>query len=85
MWVGIMHNAKHCFTSLNEVMFHWSSIAERLFWIISVFFKGAISPDFLFTDDNARSRINAKALNTLKSKDISSMQLPACALDLKSY
>ena len=33
-------------------------------------FKDAISPDFLFMDDNARPHRNAKISNTLNSEDI---------------
>ena len=37
VWASIMHNAKHCFTCLSEVMYHWSSTAKGLFWIMIIF------------------------------------------------
>ena len=45
-------------------------------------FMSAISPDTLFTDDNALPHRNAEALITAESEDINTMQRHVSSLDL---
>ena len=69
------------FISLSELTFHWSGIAETLFWIM---FQGVISKNVLFMDNDSRPHRNVEASNTLKSEGINCMQCLAFSLELNS-
>ena len=86
MFVSLIHMAKACscgqactmrkicFTSLSKVALHSSSTAERLFWIMFVFFKGVICPEILFVDNNVRPQRSTNESHTLESEHINRIQ-----------
>lgn len=78
-WYGkaLCTMADHCFTSLNVIKLHRSGIAIWIFWIIFVFFKGAVDPDFLFIGDIASPNRTVAVPDTLECNNLEHMTCAA--------
>lgn len=82
VWAGIMHNAK---TPLH--IFERGTVTSQRYCREIVLdhvrlFRGAVGPDFLFMDDNARPHRTAEVSDTLESENIERMTWPAYSPDL---
>lgn len=74
VWAGIMHNAR---TPLH--IFERGSVTSQRYCTEIILdyvrlFRGAVGPDFLFRDDNARPHRSSEVSDTLESEDIVRMQ-----------
>ena len=82
VWAGIMYDGR---TPLH--IFERGSVTSHRYCTEIILdsvrlFRGAVGPDFLFMDDNARPHRSAEVSDTLASEDIVRMQWPANSTDL---
>ncbi|GFW27037.1 transposable element Tcb2 transposase [Trichonephila clavipes] len=82
VWGGIMLNGR---TELH-IFDRWSVIGDRYCEEVLLphvrLFRGAIGPDFIFMDDNARPHRTLAVEELLESEDITRMDWPAYSPDL---
>ena len=74
--------AEHCFTRLSVAALHRSDITKRILWVMFVFFRIAVSLDFLFMDENTCPHRNAAASKALETDDINRTQCLAYSAEL---
>ncbi|GFW59688.1 transposable element Tcb2 transposase [Trichonephila clavipes] len=82
VWGGIMLNGRtelHIFDRRSVIGDHY---CEELLLPHVRLFKGAIGPDFIFMDNNARSHQTLAVEEQLESEDITRMDCPAYSPDL---
>lgn len=82
VWAGIMHNGR---TPLH--IFDSSTVTSQRYYTEILLghvrlFRGAMDPDFLFMDDNARPHRTAEVFETLENENIERMEWPAYSPDL---
>ncbi|GFV42994.1 transposable element Tcb2 transposase [Trichonephila clavipes] len=82
VWGGIMLNGRtglHIFDRGSVIGDHY---CEEVLLPHVRLFRGAISPDFIFMDDNARPHRTLSVEELLESEDITRMDFPAYSPDL---